>query len=315
VTSPQPPSAEWIDASLKAAGLARTGEVELVRERSWGTVVSFETSGGRVWGKAPGANVAFEVPLYGLLATAVPDSVLVPIAIDRGRGWVLLPDGGRPIGEVLEGDALLDAFEAALPRYAEMQIALIPRVRELLDLGVADMRPARMPERLDEMLEEVPRLLPRVGREGDEGMLERVAGLRPEFAEWCEELEGSPVGASLDHNDLHHYNVLTGDRFFDWGDAVVACPLASARALGFVPGGERIAERLRDAYLEPFTRLAPREELIPSLELACRVGAVARAFVWHRAVSADLESAPETYLRGPIESLAGVLDRGWLGRA
>jgi hypothetical protein len=314
VTAPSPPPTEWIDAGLAAAGLERTGSVELFRERPWGTVTSTSTTGGTVWCKAPGPTVAFEVPLYALLAEAVPGSVLEPIAIDREHGWVLLPDGGKSIGEVLEGDELLDAFEAALPRYAELQIALIPRAAELLDAGVADMRPARMPGRLDEMLEAVPRLLPLVGQAGDERTLEQVADLRPAFAEWCDRLEGSPVDPSLDHNDLHHYNVLTGGRFFDWGDAVLACPLASARALGFVPGGERIAERLRDSYLEPYTAFGSRAELIETLELACRVGAVARAYVWHRAVSADLEAAPETYLRGPIESLEGLLDDGWLGR-
>jgi hypothetical protein len=38
--------------------------------------------------------------------------------------------------------------------------------------------------------------------------------------------------------------------------------------------------RLRDAYLEAFSDLAPPAELIATLELACHVGKVIRAMSW-----------------------------------
>jgi hypothetical protein len=316
------PATAWVDQRLAAAGLARIGEIETLRERPWGTVMSAESSAGPVWFKAPGPAVAFEVPLYRLLVESAPGMVLEPIASDEERGWLLLPDGGESLGEMLEGDALVDALELALPRYAELQLAIAPRVDELIGLGIADMRPEAMAARFDEAIELVDGLLPRVGEPGDAETLELVAEGRSEFAEWCTRLADAPVPPSLDHNDLHRFNVLAGPegdlataRFFDWGDSDIACPLASARAIGFVPGADAAAERLRDAYLEPFTALAPRMVLIDSLELACRVGKVARAHVWHRAVAPALDDAPATYLRGAVEALFSLLDDDWLGAA
>ena len=43
-------------------------------------------------------------------------------------------------------------------------------------------------------------------------------------------------------------------------------------------------QRVRDAYLEPFTSYAPRSELIGLVDLARRVGAVTRALSWRAAL-------------------------------
>ena len=101
-----------------------------------------------------------------------------------------------------------------------------------------------MPARFDEALEAI---------DGDD----RVAALRPAVVEWCERLAASPMPASIDHNDLHAFNILAGERFYDWGDAVVAHPFASMLALEWVDTDAAGRERLRDAYLEPFADFAP----------------------------------------------------------
>ena len=44
--------------------------------------------------------------------------------------------------------------------------------------------------------------------------------------------------------------------------------------------------RARDAYLEVFADLAPRAELVETLELACHVAKIARALTWDRALRA-----------------------------
>ncbi|MEA2125436.1 MAG: hypothetical protein QOI80_2218, partial [Solirubrobacteraceae bacterium] len=107
-------------------------------------------------------------------------------------------------------------------------------------------------------------------------------------------------------------------RFYDWGDSVIAHPFASMLVgLGAViytdrcpPGDPRIL-RLRDAYLEAFTDLAPHRELVTTLELACRVAKVARALVWHRAVRAFPDADPN-WTTAPLESLESVLDDSYL---
>jgi Phosphotransferase enzyme family len=313
---------QWIDLSLAATGRERSGPVESFRSRPWGEVLRAETSDGTVWLKEPRGATAFEVPLYWLLADASPEAILEPLAVDEERGWVLLPDGGRSLGERAEGDDLVAGMTAALERYAELQIALAPRVGELLEIGIADMRPGAMPSRFEEALEAGKRYAQTSNDRADRESLERIEAFRGTYAKWCGELESRPGGASLDHNDLHPWNVLGspdaegGIRFYDWGDSVVAHPFASALVpLGMAARWARGAvEALRDAYLGPFSGLGAHRELVETLELACRVAKVARALTWERALSSgDATSSDRDFTRAPLESLESILDESYLG--
>ncbi len=171
----------------------------------------------------------------------------------------------------------------ALGRYARVQRALEPRVDDLHRIGIADMTPGAMPARFDEAIKAGARYSRSSGDPADAESLERIAGHRATFVEWCEELANRPGGVSLDHNDLHPWNVLgspdqpEGLRFYDWGDSVIAHPFATTLVpLGVIARlGPQAVERLRDAYLEPFADVASREDLIDTLELACRVAKVA----------------------------------------
>jgi hypothetical protein len=298
----------WADGHLAAAGLPLDAAPEPVSVRPWATVLRLPTSGGSYWLKAPGPLVAFEVGLYELLARAAPDQVLTPLAVDVQHAWLLLPDGGPSLGESATGRELVEGVAAALPPYARLQLALAPHVDELLALGVTDMRPEVMPARFDEALTAV--------RGYDESAAERVAGMRPNVVEWCERLADSPVPASLDHNDLHAWNILAGPRFYDWGDAVVAHPFSSMLALAWVEMSDAELVRLRDLYLEPFADLAPHAELVEQLELACRVGKIARALTWHRSISPyPPETVDDNWRSAPTEWLLSLPDDSWLGPA
>jgi len=294
---------DWMDDRLAAAGIVRTGPVPEPRVRAWGTVLTAPTDRGPVWLKAPGPRTVFEVGLYEVLAAAVPDRVLTPIAADTERGWLLLPDGGPTLGGDL--DTVLSGLAEVLPRYAVLQRDLSSHVDSMLAAGVTDMRPTAMPARFDEAVE-VARS--RADHPADDAAIDAVVALRPEFLTWCDRLAASPVPASLDHNDLHPGNVFAaGTRFYDWGDAVVAHPFASMLVtLGILRVvhdlDDATLHRLRDAYLEPFTDLAPRAELVAEVELACRVAKPARALVWERALAAG----DGEYRRAPLETLLAV---------
>ena len=314
----------WLDDQLATAGIERTGEVEQPRVRPWATVLKAPTSHGLVWMKAAAPATAFEVGLYELLARVVPDAVLVPIAADSARGWLLLPDGGAPIAERLAGTDLTDAFAAAMVEYGQLQRALTPHVDALLALGVSDMRPEVMPERLDTALA-VTASVARV-KPADHEQHERVAAMRATYASWCADLAASAVPASLDHNDFHTYNILgdgTGTaRFYDWGDSVVAHPFAVMLVgLGFLKhllacdlDDPRLLQA-RDAYLGGFRAGAPGEDLVATLEHACRVGKVARALVWDRALQAARdqgETIDDDWANAPMETLFSLLDPTYL---
>ena len=300
-------AAAWIDARLAVAGLERIGELEQPRVRPWATVLRVPTSGGLAWMKAAGPATAFEAGLYALLADVAPERVLTPIAVDAERGWLLLPDGGATLGDRMAGEAQVLALADALVLYGRLQRDLMPHADALLALGVADMRPAAMPDRFAQALAAV----------GDGGA--GLAAMTGEVREWCARLERSAIPASLDHNDLHPFNVLAeGLRFYDWGDSVVAHPFAAALVpLGVIRGGldEHGFTAARDAYLAVFSDLAPHAELVETLELACRVAKIARALIWDRALLTAREQGEETpaeWATAPLETLASIRDESYL---
>jgi hypothetical protein len=287
----------WLDGQLAAAGIERTGDVTQPHLERWGTALRVPTSHGPMWLKAPGPATAFEVALYPLLAGVTPEWVLAPLATDTARGWILLPDGGTTLGDRLGELDLVETLVKILPQYGRFQRDLTPHVGSLLSFGIADMRAEVMPRRFDEAVATVrPTETSR-----------RVAAMRNTFVSWCEELESAAVAPSLDHNDLHPWNVFaTGTepaRFYDWGDSVIAHPFASMLvALGFVREqlGEDAVSRPRDAYLEVFGDLAPHGELVAELDLACRVAKIARVLTWARAVGGQADE--------PLNSLEALLD-------
>jgi Phosphotransferase enzyme family len=326
----------WLDDRLAATGTERTGPADQPHVRPWGTVLKVPTTQGPVWLKAAGPGTAFEAGLYQILHQVAPGHVLCPIAVDAGRGWIVLPDGGPALGDGLSGGDLVDAMAIAMPRYGQLQRDLAPRVADLLGLGVTDMRPAVMPARFDEALAAVSRYAASGGTPEQRAAFGRLGPFRPVFVSWCHRLAAAPGAASLDHNDLHIWNVLASGidgaaraRFYDWGDSVVAHPFASMLiGLGFmryhlgVGDDDPALLRLRDAYLEAFSDLAPHAELVATLELACRVAKVARALTWHRSTAALAgEDAGEAdgdlshFASAPLQCLCSLLEESYLGGA
>jgi hypothetical protein len=285
----------WMEAELAAAGIEPLAALEVTRERPWGSVGRIATDRGTVWLKVPAPAAAYEASVYHVLSAVTPEHVLPPVALDRARGWLLLPDGGAPAPNTPE--VLVEAMRG----YARLQRAAAPRVEQLLAAGVPDMRPQVLPERFDEALTFVPAEL-----------ADRLAELRPRIVAGCERLAGA---ASIDHNDLHPGNVFADGRFVDWGDAVIAHPFACLlMPLGYVSG-----ELARDpmpvlhAYLDGYADLAPRGDLVATARLAVQLAKIARAHTWERALRAAPPGDPDTerFRNAPAETLAGLWDGPW----
>jgi Ser/Thr protein kinase RdoA (MazF antagonist) len=191
------------------------------------------------------------------------------------------------------------------------------------------MRPEVMPARFEEALAAVGAYVGSLGSADDRAVYERVLALRGPVAAWCGELAATGGPLSLDHNDLHPWNVLAGPggdpgrvRFYDWGDSVVAHPFASMLVpLGYLP--QRLGLgldhprvlRLRDAYLGGFSDLGPRAELAATLRLACHVGKIARALTWHRSLSEQGYDQAGEFATAPLRNLGALLDDSYVGGA
>ncbi|MGW4290902.1 phosphotransferase [Streptomyces sp. NPDC004673] len=282
---------DWVEGRLAHDGLRLSG-VPRVRVRPWSVSMRIPVAGGTpVWFKANPPASAFEGPLTAALSRWVPEQVLRPLAVDAGRGWSLLPDGG-PLFRETRGDVPPRVWEELLTGYARMQRALVPRADELAGIGVPRLRVPEVPSSFDRL---------RAGNGSlDPGQRARLDALRPRLADWCAELASLGVPDSLDHADLHEGQLFHPGpgrfTYFDWGDSVVSHPFASLR----VPAqraceryGPEVLPRLRDAYLEPWTDVGlSAAELRRAVRLAWRLGALGRARSWTRLFPSAASAAP-----------------------
>ncbi|MFF9587527.1 phosphotransferase [Streptomyces achromogenes] len=284
---------DWVGGHLTERGLGVDGPLR-VRLRPWSVLVRVPVTGdGAVWFKATPPSAAFEGPLTAALARWVPEHVLLPLAVDTGRGWALLPDGGQLFRAVLDREPVEPReWESLLGQYAGMQRDLVARVPEMERLGVPSARTADLPGVFDRLLDANTALGP------DDRA--RLRALRPRLADWCAELAAAGIPDTLDHADLHDGQLLRPApgrfTFFDWGDAAVTHPFCSLR----VPAerardhyGPEVLPRLLDAYLEPWTGDGRTTAgLRRAAGLAWRLSALGRAASWGRMFPAAPGTAP-----------------------
>jgi hypothetical protein len=277
---------DWIRARVEL-----TGELDQFHVRPWSTVIRVPTEAENLYFKAAGGGFEFEVALSTRLFELAPDRVTALVDVDLDRAWMLMRDAGTRLREVVSSPADLHHWEAALPRYAELQIAAAHLADNLVALGVPDARLSLMPRELATVLASPVR-----GLTPDEH--ERALAALPGFEAMCGELSSYGIPETIQHDDLHDGQVFlqnTCYRFSDWGDSCVSHPFhsltvtlrATAAKLELEPGGAEVL-RLRDAYLEPFG-----DGLQEAADLAYRTGTIGRALAWHRFIQGGLEETME----------------------
>jgi hypothetical protein len=276
---------EWAADRLAEHALRIDAEVTQPHARLWATAFRIPTSGGVYWLKANSPGPAYEAGLVGMLARWVPHHIVVPLATDPDRGWLLSPDAGETLRS--RGNTEPAVWQRCLAEFAELQRTVARHVPELLAAGVPDQRPSAMPGLVSGLLENREELA--AGLPADRHDL--VTALQPEFASWCKELDAIAIPASIQHDDLHDANILVDGpayRFFDWGDACVGHPfgvlliaLRVARHQGADPS---VLTTIRDAYLEPWTAEYAAADLRRAAVLAIRVAIPGRSLSYQRAL-------------------------------
>jgi hypothetical protein len=249
----------WLEDVAIWAGthVKLTGEIDAKRGHMtpWSVVARVPTVEGRMWLKELGPGLAFEPALTQALARLRPDRVPEVVAVDGAR--ILMRDAGPRLGGL--DDRPLSAWAEVLARYADLQIELSGHG---VELPAPDSRPGTLARRFGDR---VHRLVAEVG---------------------------NAIPATLAHLNLNRGNVAGGNAdpvFLDWGGAAIAHPFCSlAKPLeilalhhGVAPGG-REAARVSDAYLEPWSTVAPLRELHRIFAAAYPLGALCRALIWER---------------------------------
>jgi hypothetical protein len=260
------------------------------------------THGGPVWFKASGPGSAHEGPLLEVFRRLGVAHVLLPLAVHPERPWLLFDDGGptlratRPDGT---GDHDVEAWERILSEYAALQRAVESDVARdaILAAGVPDERPERLPGELARLLDHDlvwAGVTPEERDAADAARRHLREGLDDVEAAVVE-LGAAGIAASIQHDDLHGGNILVGpdgDRFFDWGDAVVAHPFSTLTTTfnSIAHHTCRVLddpsfERLRIVYAAAWTDRLSVDELARVVALARVLGCIGRALAWERALT------------------------------
>jgi phosphotransferase family enzyme len=291
----------WVETELANLDRRVVGPVEQPHVRPWSTAMRIPTNQGDAWFKATGPGPAHEGPLLEVFRALGVCHVVLPLAVHERRPWLLFDDAGptlrstRPDGR---GDHDLAAWERILAEYAALQrsVESDDAVAAMLAAGVPDGRPARLAGELERLLDDD---LPWAGitdeeRVAAEAARQRLRQALPTVRTLAGELAASGVAVSIQHDDFHGGNIVVGpdgDRFFDWGDAVVAHPFGTLTTTfnSIAHKTDRrlddpVFSQLQDVYLEAWTDVLPRAALAELAGTARLVACIGKALAWERAL-------------------------------
>lgn len=304
---------EWIHDRLADVGWQVTGPVEILHQRPWSTFARIATDKGLAYFKAPAPMYKYEAPLTNALWHWKRECTVPVLAVNLDEGWLLTADAGQTLRSLTQSIDQIEHWVKLLPRLVELQLQMTEHVPELLDIKAPDRRLATLPQLYNQLLEPNENL--RIGL--DPGLTpdehRRLLDLRSRFAIMCEQLAAYNLPETLTHEEVHENNVLTRDGqyfFTDWSDASVSHPFFSmlvtlrsvAHWLKLDENGPDV-QRVRDAYLEPWTSFETRDNLSAALNLAYRLAMVNRALSWHEGTGA----LPAAYKLEYADSVSGCL--------
>src|SRR5574342_180015 len=92
---------EWIRAETARQAIRITGDIEQPHLYPWSTVLTVPTEDGRLYFKATAPETIYEAALTQKLAEWIPECMPELVAVDLGRGWMLMRDSGEPLRQLI----------------------------------------------------------------------------------------------------------------------------------------------------------------------------------------------------------------------
>ena len=288
---------EWIRSEAARQSVHLTGEIEQPHAYAWSTVMRVPSNEGLLFFKATAPETVYEAALTQKLAAWYPDCMPELVAVDLPRGWMLIRDGGEQLRASIRPTQDIKPWEPVITRYAEVQTGLTEHVSEVLVLGIPDHRLAALPQLFLQFLAEKDSLMIDQEKGLTSAEFQQLQDLTSRFEQICTDLAAFGIPESLNHGDFHDGNVLLKNgrvTFFDWGDADVTHPFVSLRTFfvsieialklddySFTP--EMAA--LLDRYLEPWQKIASKEDLLTAYHLSTPVASIVKALAWYQTIS------------------------------
>ena len=271
----------WIRERLAEVGRS-VDSIEQPHVRPWGTVFRVQTDDRVLWFKASIAQLAYEVPLLETLATRAPEHVPRLVAADPARAWMLIEDAGTRLTDLHPDGPPAPVWKDFMRDYAELQIDVAHAASDLIAEGVPDRRLPLLVDGFLRVLQTARLVRPAAGKGLTDDDLCRARSLEPRLRDAVDIVGVLGLPDSIQHDDLHAWNVCLSDgayRFIDWGDACIGQPLLSLY-VPLVHVGDEGATEVRDAYLERWTAFRTRAELAAACDAAVMLGQLTGMLKW-----------------------------------
>jgi hypothetical protein len=184
---------------------------------------------------------------------------------------------------------------------------------EVLATGVPDCSPSTVPHRFDVLLERFATLPADHPTHADADLVARLTAVRPRIVEAVEQIDASAVPCSIQHGDLHPWNVFAVGgslRVFDFGDVQWA-PVMEALAVpyGVIADEGRLPwEPVRDAYVERWADVADARTMHALWEATAFTQPVNRTQTWWDAIAGATDDEVAELGSYPLQHLSRVLD-------
>jgi hypothetical protein len=285
--------AAWLLPMVGRLGYSVTGSLERLKSSYTSEVVQVPATPGDLYLKVMARPLAREATLLPILAELDPAHLPALLATDARDGWVLMRDmEGQPLGN----DVPVEQWEGIARAYGQLQIDSVPLVDRRLALRCLDLRPERLAAEIDWLFSHVPVLLRGLNEQLSRPIVVDVVALQARaaaFKKIATELAGYGLPMALEHGDFHPLNVRvtkSGCIFYDWSHACVSLPFSGLGDLLFdddwFPDQPEFPDRVRDAYLQPWTAYAPMARLQASFNLAQRLRTLYAAIHQGRLIAA-----------------------------
>lgn len=309
----------WVVDRLAERGVAVVGAPVTYRARFWSVVRCYPTDAGLVWFKETNPGHRFEARLTQTVSALAPDQVVVPIATERSRGWLLTHDHGDTMSHADIADQRVRTV--VVRAIADLQCALYGRIDRAEHVGMAVVPPASAGDQIHAVARQWAGLSPDHPLHCEGLELERIESACDSLALHTAPLADATITTDLDLNDVYAANICLSRpdntlllRFFDFGNAVWGHLFVTLH--GFVDSVEEWnnepltpADRsvLHDAYLDVWRRHldADEEKLRQHLAAADALVHVHKLVAWLCLVP----HADEHELR-----TRGEIPRKWMGR-
>jgi hypothetical protein len=225
------------------------------RARFWSVVRCYPSVEGLVWFKENNPGHRFEAGLVAALARLAPEDVIVPIAVDRERSWLLTDDQGTTLTHLDVGDQATRCI--VVRALARLQCAFLGRLDVTEHPGIIELGPSTAGDRVLAVAQEWVSLSGHP-LQPEPDMLKRVA-VAAEVLDRRAASLSEIVPLDLELNDVYPANIFADrsngalrPRFFDFGNAIWGHPFVSLH--GFL---DSVAEWTRASLSR-----ADRDELL-----------------------------------------------------